>query len=222
MELTHLEEKRHKAISAGAAMFFVCCLAALLSFVTITSVKPSALINLTASGMMMEFSSSMSSSPDVATKASDKLSTTENKIKSEVVVMPAGVYEIANNFRNRETGSATAILAPANAIEPGTGNYDTRGQNIFVSEGFAFNLGTRKIIGQPEFISDTKEQGKVVVEILVNKNGTVTEATCNGRGTTTSSAALKIKARQMALNTKFTTDNKIEEQRGTITINFSF
>jgi hypothetical protein len=52
--------------------------------------------------------------------------------------------------------------------------------------------------------------------------GNVIEANPNGRGTTTSSSALKDKARKAALATKFNVDGKFEEQKGTITIIFSF
>jgi TonB family protein len=67
-----------------------------------------------------------------------------------------------------------------------------------------------------------KEEGKVVVEITVDSEGNVIEANPNGRGTTTSSALLKAKAKQAALATKFNIEGKFEEQRGTITIIFSF
>jgi len=88
--------------------------------------------------------------------------------------------------------------------------------------GIGYSLKGRKMIQPPKLPSDTHEEGKVVVEILVDSEGNVTEAVPNGRGTTTSSPALKAKARQAALATKFNVDGKFEEQRGTITIIFSF
>jgi TonB family protein len=97
---------------------------------------------------------------------------------------------------------------------PGTGN----GR----SGGYAFDLGGRSILVPPKLPKDTREEGKVVVEITVNGEGEVIEANPNGRGTTTNSAILKAKARQAALNTKFNLSGKFEEQRGTITIVFSF
>ena len=62
----------------------------------------------------------------------------------------------------------------------------------------------------------------MVVEITVDSEGNVIEANPNGRGTTTSSALLKAKAKHAALATKFNVDGKFEEQQGTITIVFSF
>jgi outer membrane biosynthesis protein TonB len=87
---------------------------------------------------------------------------------------------------------------------------------------FGFSLAGRAIVNPPTLPKDTKEEGKVVVEITVDKNGNVIEANPNGRGTTTSSAILKSKARMAALATKFNVSGQFEEQTGTITIVFAF
>ncbi|MBX3165627.1 MAG: energy transducer TonB [Bacteroidetes bacterium] len=86
--------------------------------------------------------------------------------------------------------------------------------------GYGFELKGRAVVKPPKLPSDTKEQGKVVLDILVDKDGTVTEATI-GRGTDVSSPALIAKAKQAALATKFNA-SRYPEQRGTITIVFSF
>ena len=90
-----------------------------------------------------------------------------------------------------------------------------------VNEHIAINLIGRQIAFPPTLSKDTKEEGKVVVEITVDKMGRVVKADPNGRGTTTSSSALKEKAKQTALTTQFSISN-LEEQKGTITIIFSF
>ena len=89
------------------------------------------------------------------------------------------------------------------------------------NKSIAVNLGGRKIEAQPTLSKDTKEEGKVVVEIIVDASGKVIKADPNSRGTTTSSSVLKEKAKQTALSTKFNISS-IEEQKGTITIIFSF
>jgi len=88
--------------------------------------------------------------------------------------------------------------------------------------GYGFSLAGRAVISPPPLSKDTKEEGKVVVEITVDKNGKVIKADPNGRGTTTSSPMLKAKARQAALATTFNVSGEFEEQKGTITIIFSF
>ncbi|MBA3662986.1 MAG: energy transducer TonB [Bacteroidetes bacterium] len=87
---------------------------------------------------------------------------------------------------------------------------------------YGIDLKGRAVVKPPVLPKDTKEEGKVVVEITVDSEGNVIEANPNGRGTTTSSALLKAKAKQTALATKFNVDGKFEEQHGTITIVFSF
>jgi len=101
---------------------------------------------------------------------------------------------------------------------PGTGPGNGPGKG----GGIKFSLAGRSFIKPPTLPKDTKEEGKVVVNIVVDEEGNVTEADPNGRGTTTTSALLKAKARQAAMATKFTVDGKVPEQRGTITIIFAF
>jgi len=88
--------------------------------------------------------------------------------------------------------------------------------------GSGTSLKGRKIIVPPPKVSDGKEEGVVVVYITVDKQGNVTNADPNGKGTTTSSQVLKSKARQAALQAKFSPDNKYEEQKGTIVFKFQF
>lgn len=90
------------------------------------------------------------------------------------------------------------------------------------SGGYGFSLAEASILKPPVLSKDTKEEGKVVVEITVDRNGKVIKADPNGRGTTTSSPMLKAKARQAALATTFKVSGEFEEQKGTITIIFSF
>jgi len=84
------------------------------------------------------------------------------------------------------------------------------------------SLVGRKIITPPCNVSDSKEEGTVVVTITVNKEGKVTDADPNGRGTTTTSSVLKSKARQAALCAKFSPNDAYDEQIGTITFKFDF
>jgi len=99
---------------------------------------------------------------------------------------------------------------------PGSGSGGGPGGRIGI------DLKGRAVVNPPKLPSDTKEEGKVVVEITVDSEGNVIEANPNGRGTTTSSALLKAKAKQAAFATKFNVDGKFDEQKGTITIVFAF
>lgn len=125
-----------------------------------------------------------------------------------------------NPFGNGTGGSGSGT-GGGNGDGEGTGNGPGKGPG-FGGGGIGINLKGRVVVKPPVLPKDTKEEGKVVVEITVDSEGNVIEANPNGRGTTTSSAMLKAKARQTALATKFNVDGKFEEQKGTITIIFSF
>lgn len=88
--------------------------------------------------------------------------------------------------------------------------------------GYGFSLGGRSILTPPPISKDTQEEGTVVVEITVDKTGTVIKAEPVGRGTNTNSIMLKTKARQAAFATKFNVSGEFEEQKGTLTIVFKF
>lgn len=105
---------------------------------------------------------------------------------------------------------------------PGDGSGDGPGKGPGFGSKYGVDLKGRAIVKPPVLPKDTKEEGKVVVEITVDTEGNVIEANPNGRGTTTNSAILKQKAKMAALATKFNIDGKFEEQKGTITIVFSF
>lgn len=123
-----------------------------------------------------------------------------------------------NPFKNGTGGEGSGN-------DNGNGNGNGPGSSIGkggFGRGIGVDLKGRAVVKPPKLPSDTKEEGKVVVEITVDSEGNVIEANPNGRGTTTSSALLKAKAKHAALATKFNVDGKFEEQQGTITIVFSF
>lgn len=120
-------------------------------------------------------------------------------------------------FKNGTGGTGTGNDGGNGAgTGPGGPNFGKGGN------GYGFSLGNRKVVTPPRLPNDTQLEGKVVVDITVDGEGNVIEANPNGRGTTTSSADLKMKAKQAALATKFNVDGKYEEQTGTITIIFAF
>ncbi len=87
--------------------------------------------------------------------------------------------------------------------------------------GPAFSLGGRgaKYLDRPT--SNFREQGNVVVDIWVDRNGKVARAEVSLRGTTIVDSNLRNQALRAALNSNFTADaNAPELQRGTITYTF--
>jgi outer membrane biosynthesis protein TonB len=113
-----------------------------------------------------------------------------------------------NGYGNGGTGSGTGA---GNGTGPGNG------------DGITYELKGRSLARKPNIEDNSKETGKVVVSIVVDKSGKVTKAMPNQRGTTTLSPILLAKAKQAALDTRFSPNpNAPEEQFGTITIVFKF
>jgi TonB family protein len=135
---------------------------------------------------------------------------------------------IGNNAEAGQNGAPTGDPFKHGTGGTGTGDGGGNGPGTGPGSGggpggrIGIDLKGRAVVNPPKLPSDTKEEGKVVVEITVDSQGNVIEANPNGRGTTTSSTALKQKAKAAAMATKFNIDGKFEEQKGTITIVFSY
>ncbi len=106
---------------------------------------------------------------------------------------------------------------------PGSGGGDGGGNGggHGPGNGIYFDLAGRSWISRPRIDDRSQEQGKVVIDIVVDKTGKVVSATGPGRGSTTTSSALVAKAKEAALRATFSgSPNGVEEQRGSITFNF--
>ena len=88
-------------------------------------------------------------------------------------------------------------------------------------EGISFSLSGRSAthLPKPEYLP--REQGRVVVTIWVDKNGTVVRASAGARGTTTADPQLRRAAEEAAHRARFSQNpNAPDEQTGTITYTF--
>ncbi|MFO8235302.1 MAG: energy transducer TonB [Bacteroidales bacterium] len=87
--------------------------------------------------------------------------------------------------------------------------------------GIDYSLSGRNPESLPKPEYNYEEEGKVVVEIRVDRNGNVTDAVAGVKGSTTLDSELLRAAKEAALNAKF--DRKRDApayQKGTITYNF--
>lgn len=85
-----------------------------------------------------------------------------------------------------------------------------------------YDLKGRLLLKKPERMTDSKEEGIVVVEIIVDETGKVIKATPGQRKTTTTSSRLWSKASQAAFQAKFNpSPDGTKEQRGTYTFVFT-
>jgi len=101
--------------------------------------------------------------------------------------------------------------------DPNSRNYVGGGSG----DGIRHNLSGRSIARKPTIRDLSQDEGKVVVDIRVNKNGKVIAADPGARGSTTTSKILYKKAKEAALNTRFNASpNAPQEQRGQMTFIF--
>lgn len=100
----------------------------------------------------------------------------------------------------------------------GAQNYTGQGGE---GNGIGYDLGGRGAKHLPKPAYDSEEQGKVVVEIKVDRSGKVVSAIAGARGTTISDGRLRKLAEEAALRSVFAPDpDAPERQKGTITYNF--
>jgi TonB family protein len=119
------------------------------------------------------------------------------------------------------TGKNGTGTGPGSGTGSGGGNGSGTGPGN--GAGISFDLGGRTSVALSKPNDNSQETGKVVVNITVDKYGTVTNANPGGRGSTTTSANLYRKAKEAALKAKFspcTKETCAEEQHGTITFVF--
>jgi len=111
-------------------------------------------------------------------------------------------------------GSGTG---PGSGSGTGGGSGSGNGRGV----GAGFDLAGRGWRQRPSLKDNSQETGKVVISIVVDKDGNVTSANGPARGSTNTSPQLYQKAKQAALQAKFTpSPDGVEEQRGTITFDF--
>lgn len=114
-----------------------------------------------------------------------------------------------------------------NTETPGDQGNPNGGQNIANYEGQggagggpSYDLGGRNAKSLQRPSSDFNEEGTIVVDIWVDRDGRVQRAEV-GKGTNISNARMRETAKQAALQSVFAPDkNAVELQRGTITYKF--
>jgi periplasmic protein TonB len=132
------------------------------------------------------------------------------------------------NGSEGETGKAGDQGSPDGSMDskyhgPGGGQGNTPGATGPGGDGggISYSLGGRTKIVIPTPEANSQVEGKVVVEISVDKKGNVINAKPGMKGSTTTNSYLLEKAKQAALRAKFNAKpDAPDEQRGTIVYNF--
>jgi outer membrane biosynthesis protein TonB len=104
----------------------------------------------------------------------------------------------------------------------GSGSGGGNGSGNGKGNGSGYDLNGRKALSKPQPAYNCNEEGIVVVQITVDKNGNVTDAKPGARGTTNPANCLASQAKIAAMNTKWNASpDGTEKQVGTIKYNFS-
>jgi TonB family protein len=109
-----------------------------------------------------------------------------------------------------------------NGAGSGNGSGGGNGSGNGLGNGAGYSLAGRKALTKPAPDYNCNEEGVVVVQITVDKNGNVVEAKPGARGTTNTASCLTSQAKAAAMRTKWSpSPDGAEKQVGTIRYNFS-
>jgi colicin import membrane protein len=139
--------------------------------------------------------------------------------------------DIANRTKNALANSKNAgTSSTSEGVAGGSGNQGAptgsvsatnRGEGGGDGKGISYDLGGRNALSLPNPRYDLQEEGRVVVEVIVDRSGNVTQATPGVKGSNTLTAELLSRAKEAALKTKFEANpNAPIIQKGYITYNF--
>jgi TonB family protein len=132
----------------------------------------------------------------------------------------------AYNKTKKSYGDLLGGAGKGNTGKPGSQGDPNGDPNSDILEGISKGsgrvgggLGNRGVLHEPQINDRSQKTGRVVISVCVDKNGKVIKADYTQKGSTTTDSELKDIARKAALQFKFTT-SEIEEQCGTITVDF--
>jgi len=123
-----------------------------------------------------------------------------------------------NNANNNNSNSNNSNV---NAANNSNSDSNSSGPNTGSTNGIGFSLGGRGKVSFMKPKNPTQEDGRVVIAIVVDRNGNVLKAKAGARGSTTTNPILQKKAVEAAYKAKFKNDpNAPLEQKGTMTFVF--
>lgn len=122
---------------------------------------------------------------------------------------------------SKSTSQGVTYGAGNQGSPQGTANADKYGPGGGIGNGTSYNLDGRSGLSLPKPYYPGNEEGIVVVQVTVDKNGTVTKAEPGVKGSSTANPELIAAARKAALLARFNVDNNAPAyQVGTITYRF--
>ena len=148
---------------------------------------------------------------------------TEEPVKKEEPKVNSQALYTGKKENSNNTGSQGNTYGPGNQGSPG-GSPDATNYGLGGGSGNVpgFYLDGRNPVSLPVPTIDTPKEGKVVVQIKVDRDGNIVDATPGVKGSTTLDSYLLSIAKKAALSSKFDSNpNAPYYQTGTITYIFS-
>ena len=144
-------------------------------------------------------------------KNKQKQTKKENQVKKD----SDAVAEALKNNGDKTADNTSPNPSPSNSPSPSPASGNPGLPDI--------KLTDRKLVGKPvvpKYVGD--EDGRIVVDICVNADGYVTQASCNRKESNISDPKLRKEAEKAAMKTRFSEAvNNKNDQWGTITYNFT-
>jgi hypothetical protein len=163
----------------------------------------------------MEESVEMNASQNTTTTTNQN--TTTQQTEQTVDENLSNALNALNNPNNNSTGDGNTGTPGDQGDEngdPNSSNYTGGG----TGNGVDFSLAGRSMVKVKKPNNPTQEDGKVVVEIVVDKNGKVIRATPGARGSSTTNPTLYKISKEAALEARFNVKaDAPAEQKGTMT-----
>jgi outer membrane biosynthesis protein TonB len=166
----------------------------------------------------------MEEAPSIDKKKEKKKDVPEEPVKKEEPKPDKNLSNAIDKWKKRQSEQGGGDGITGKAGDQGDLNGDPNSRNYTgggAGNGTSFNLAGRSMVSSPTIQDNSQEEGKVVVDIIVDKYGKVLRANPGARGSTTTNAVLYQKAREAALKTRFNANpDAAEEQKGQMTFIF--
>ncbi|MBL4623658.1 MAG: hypothetical protein JKY42_00705 [Flavobacteriales bacterium] len=126
-----------------------------------------------------------------------------------------------NAEKNKKSGSEGETGNPGDQGDPNGSKTAKSHVGGAGGSDISHNFSNRSLLSTPKIIDNSQDEGRVAVDIVVDRNGNVIKATPGAKGSDTNSTNLFSKAKKAALETKFSPNpNAPAEQYGQLIFSF--
>jgi hypothetical protein len=232
---TFIENKDQKIALAIAIVFHMILLFIFLSIIFIKPVPSVKMLDVISLGMFDDNNENFQNKLEINGTSQNVAIIPANNFKEKILTDPSeeDVYvSAAPEIKQLISPDLQNILMKihrsenSNGIKNDQSHGITNNSTVIQAEETSITEGVflthRILMEKPAHISDSSEEGIVVVAIIVNEFGKVVNAIAGQRGSTTTSSNLYVKACQAAYEAKFNASpDGVKEQRGTYTFVFT-